>query len=41
MYVYRELESWKLLPESVYFEEPAPLSLIYGGIHLARLGLKS
>jgi len=37
--ILRELESWKLLPESVYFEEPAPLSLIYGGIHLARFAV--
>lgn len=37
--ILRELETWKLLPESVYFEEPAPLSLIYGGVHLARFAV--
>ena len=38
--ILRELYSWKLLPESVYFEEPVPASLIYGGVHLARLMVK-
>jgi len=37
--ILRELESWKLLPESVYFENPAPLSLIFGGVHLARFAV--
>jgi len=37
--ILRELESWKLLPESVYFEKPAPLSLIFGGVHLARFAV--
>ncbi len=35
--VLRELYSWKLVPESVYFEEPVPASLVYGGVHLVRL----
>ncbi|XP_023333669.1 male-specific lethal 3 homolog [Eurytemora carolleeae] len=38
--ILRELYSWKLLPESVYFEEPVPASLIYGGVHLARFMVK-
>lgn len=35
--VLHELYSWKLVPEPVYFEEPVPASLVYGGIHLVRL----
>jgi male-specific lethal 3 len=31
------VHSWKIVPESLYFEEPVPSSLVYGGIHLARL----
>ena len=38
--ILRELYCWKLLPESVYFEEPVPASLIYGGVHLARFMVK-
>ena len=28
---------WRLVPESLYSEDPIPCSLVYGGIHLARL----
>jgi male-specific lethal 3 len=35
--VLRELYTWKLVPEPVYFEEPVPASLVYGGVHLVRL----
>lgn len=35
--ILQELYSWKLVPESLYFEEPVPASLVYGGVHLARL----
>eukprot|EP00088_Acartia_fossae_P005652 TRINITY_DN12552_c0_g1_i1.p1 TRINITY_DN12552_c0_g1~~TRINITY_DN12552_c0_g1_i1.p1 ORF type:complete len:521 (+),score=99.68 TRINITY_DN12552_c0_g1_i1:36-1598(+) len=38
--ILQELFSWKLVPESLYFEEPVPASLIYGGVHLARLVVK-
>lgn len=34
------LHSWKLVPESFHFQEPVPSSLVYGGIHLARLLVK-
>jgi len=32
-----EVLSWKLVPESVYFSSPCVSSLVYGGVHLARL----
>ena len=38
--IMRELQAWKLVPESMYFEEPVPTSLVYGGVHLARLLVK-
>ena len=38
--ILQDLYSWKLVPESVYFEEPVPASLVYGGVHLARLLVK-
>jgi len=38
--ILRDLQSWKLVPESVYFEEPVPASLVYGGVHLARFMVK-
>jgi len=34
------LHPWKLVPESFHFQEPVPSSLVYGGIHLARLLVK-
>jgi len=36
----QEVYSWKLVPESLYFEEPVTSSLVYGGIHLTRLVVK-
>jgi len=38
--IIRGLQHWKMVPEKLYFEEPAPSSLIYGGIHLTRLIVK-
>jgi len=38
--ILQDLYSWKLVPESVYFEEPVPASLVYGGVHLTRLLVK-
>ena len=35
--ILRQLHTWRLVPEPVYFEQPVPVSLIYGGVHLARL----
>jgi len=38
--ILRELYSWKMVPESLYFQQPVPSSLVYGGVHLARLLVK-
>jgi len=38
--ILRQLQQWKMVPEKLYFEEPSPSSLIYGGIHLTRLIVK-
>merc|ERR1711874_53715 len=38
--ILRELYSWKMVPESIYFHQPVPSSLVYGGVHLARLLVK-
>jgi len=35
-----QVYSWKLVPETLYFDYPVPTSLIYGGVHLARLLVK-
>ena len=35
-----ELGNWKLVPETLYLQTPAPASLVYGGVHLARLLVK-
>jgi len=35
-----QVYSWKLVPETLYFENPVPPSLVYGGIHLTRLMVK-
>ena len=32
-----QVYNWKLVPESLYFEEPVSTSLVYGGVHLTRL----
>ena len=34
------IHSWRLVPESFHFQDPVPSSLVYGGIHLARLLVK-
>ena len=38
--ILEQLLDWKLVPDTLYLESPAPPSLIYGGIHLARLLVK-
>ena len=38
--VLEQVLDWKLVPDTLYLESPAPPSLIYGGIHLARLLVK-
>jgi len=35
-----QVYSWKLVPETLYFDYPVPASLVYGGVHLARLLVK-
>jgi len=35
-----QVYSWKLVPETLYFSYPVPASLVYGGVHLARLLVK-
>lgn len=35
-----ELQAWKLVPEAQYLQTPVPASLVYGGVHLARLLVK-
>lgn len=31
------IQAWKLVPQSLYAQEPASPSLIYGAVHIARL----
>ena len=38
--ILEQVLDWKLVPDTLYLETPAPPSLIYGGIHLARLLVK-
>merc|ERR1719319_211050 len=33
-----QVHGWKLVPDSLYFQEKVPNSLVYGGVHLARWG---
>merc|ERR1719319_1546266 len=35
-----QVHGWKLVPDSLYFQEKVPNSLVYGGVHLARLLVK-
>eukprot|EP00092_Neocalanus_flemingeri_P041006 GFUD01044649.1.p1 GENE.GFUD01044649.1~~GFUD01044649.1.p1 ORF type:complete len:509 (+),score=166.28 GFUD01044649.1:46-1572(+) len=35
-----QVYSWKLVPETLYFDYPVPASLVYGGVHLTRLLVK-
>ena len=35
-----QIYSWKLVPETLYFDYPVPASLVYGGVHLTRLLVK-
>lgn len=35
-----QIQSWKIIPSSIYSQQPAPPSLIYGAIHLLRLFVK-
>jgi len=36
-----QVHGWKLVPDSLYFQQTPPSSLLYGGVHLARLLVKS
>ena len=36
----RSVESWKLVPQSLYLKNPPLPSLVYGPIHLLRLFVK-
>lgn len=38
--ILAQVYSWKLVPETLYFDYPVPASLVYGGVHLARLLVK-
>ena len=38
--ILEQLWSWKLVPDTLYLETPVPASLVYGGVHLARLLVK-
>ena len=35
-----EITAWKLVPDTLYLQTPVPASLLYGGVHLARLLVK-
>ena len=35
-----EIRAWKLVPDTLYLQTPVPASLLYGGVHLARLLVK-
>ena len=35
-----EITAWKLVPDTMYLQTPVPASLLYGGVHLARLLVK-
>ena len=35
-----EITTWKLVPDTLYLQTPVPASLLYGGVHLARLLVK-
>ena len=38
--VLEDVLNWRLVPDTLYLETPAPASLVYGGVHLARLLVK-
>jgi len=38
--LFSQVQEWRIVPSSVYSQQPAPPSLIYGATHLARLFVK-
>ena len=35
-----QVHQWRLIPDTMYLETPVPASLVYDGVHLARLLVK-